>query len=87
MKSVFLKLNQSEWLKGFYTAIAGSILASAYDIATSLLNTGAVSIDWKHLLAGTLIAGLAYLKTTLLSNSEGKPLTAEPKMDTNIPQL
>lgn len=88
MKSVFGKLNWSEFLKGLYVAVSGGVVGFLAPILQNLkdclTNTpGAdcfnlIVFDWTSVWHIAVGAAISYLMLTWASNSKGKPLTKEP---------
>lgn len=50
-------LNTQDVLKGLLMAVIGAALSPILES----LNAGQLSVDWKHVLAGALTAGIGYL--------------------------
>jgi hypothetical protein len=55
--SGLFKIDWADTLKGVLVASIGAILTPI----TESLNAGILTFDWKHILAGGITAGLAYI--------------------------
>lgn len=76
MKSLFLRLNVKDFIKGAYLAVAVAIvnfLIAAFKAHTPIDITLLQNIGWE-----TLIAFFSYLLKNLLTNSQDQVLKPEP---------
>jgi drug/metabolite transporter (DMT)-like permease len=75
MKSNFLSLSATDFLKGLFVAIGTALLTGLYD----LLQKGA-SFDWptlKPVVLASVAAGIAYLIKNLFTNSQNQLMVSE----------
>ena len=77
MNSLFLRLSKNDLVKGAVVAAFSAILGALYPVIT----TGAVLniVVFKSAGLAGLSAGMAYLMKNLITNSEGKIGSPEPK--------
>jgi GTPase Era involved in 16S rRNA processing len=75
MKSTFLSLNTTDFLKGLVIAVLTSVLTIVY----TSLQTGSLVFDWKTIATTALTSAIAYISKNLLTNSKEKFLIKEQK--------
>ena len=74
--SGFGKLVKNDWIKGLIVSFLTALLTGVYQILT----TSELSAETiKPVLIASIGAGIAYIVKNLSTNSDGKPLTSEPK--------
>lgn len=76
MKSTFLSLNSSDFVKGLVLSVLTTIVTIVY----SSLQSGSLSFDWKSILTAALSSALAYVIKNYLTNSQDQLLKKEPKV-------
>jgi hypothetical protein len=79
MDSKIFKLVKSQWVKALIIVFAGGVLDAAYQPIQDLINHVPVTIDLKQIVLAGVLASLAYIKVTFLSNSDRQLLTPEKK--------
>jgi len=75
MNSSFFSLNLLDFAKGLFIAVLTSVITLLY----TTIETGELTFDWKLIGTTALTSALAYIMKNLLTNSQGKLLTKEPK--------
>jgi GTPase Era involved in 16S rRNA processing len=75
MKSTFLSLNTTDFLKGLVIAVLTSVLTIVY----TSLQTGSLVFDWKTIATTALTSAIAYISKNLLTNSKQQFLIKEQK--------
>jgi GTPase Era involved in 16S rRNA processing len=75
MKSTFLSLNTTDFLKGLVVAVLTSVLTIIY----TSLQTGSLVFDWKTIATTALTSAIAYVSKNLLTNSKEQFLIKEQK--------
>lgn len=74
-------VNWRDWLKGLLMAVIGAALSPVLES----LNAGVFMIDWKHVAAGAITAGAAYLLKNFFTPSQTivkvKPATPVTVLD------
>jgi len=79
MNSKFLRLNATDFFKGFILALLTALVTGLYE----LIQSGwALTFDWvtfKPIVMTTVAAALSYLIKNLLTNSGGEVLQLERK--------
>jgi GTPase Era involved in 16S rRNA processing len=75
MKSTFLSLNTTDFLKGLVIAVLTSVLTIVY----TSLQTGSLVFDWKTIATTALTSAIAYISKNLLTNSKEQFLIKEQK--------
>lgn len=75
MNSSFFSLNLLDFAKGLFIAVLTSVITLLY----TTIETGTLTFDWKLIGTTALTSALAYIMKNLLTNSQGKLLTKEPK--------
>lgn len=76
----FLNLNKHDFLKGLLVAVITAVLTTLLQIVES----GGVMLSAESLQITAKIAlttAIGYLLKNMLTNSEGKPLSTEPKKE------
>jgi GTPase Era involved in 16S rRNA processing len=73
MKSTFLSLNTTDFLKGLVIAVLTSVLTIVY----TSLQTGSLVFDWKTIATTALTSAIAYISKNLLTNSKEQFLIKE----------
>jgi hypothetical protein len=71
MRSNFLRLNYSDYIKGFLMAFITAILTAVY----TAINSNTFSLDWiffKPIIMIGLASGIGYLIKNVLTNNEGQ---------------
>ena len=75
MKSPFLNIDLTDFIKGLIIAVLTSVLT----IIHSTLENLSLTFDWKLIFTTAVTSALGYLVKNLLTNSEGKFLKKEVK--------
>lgn len=73
MKSPFLTLNGTDFLRGLFVAILSAVVTLLY----TCIQAGNLVIDWKAIGMAALSAALAYITKNLLTNSNDELLKKE----------
>jgi len=71
--SKLFHLQLSDFWKGLFVAIIGSVLGLIY----KTVDAGSLDFDWKFIIKAGVLAGLSYLIKNLATNSKGELFTAE----------
>ena len=66
MKSKFLSLNTTDFLKGLVLAVLTSVLTIVY----TSLQSGSLVFDWKTIATTALTSAIGYITKNLLTNSK-----------------
>lgn len=66
--SGFLKLQVSDFVKGFLLAVLTSIIT----IVSTTIEAGSLTFNWPLIGKTALLAGLAYLMKNLFTNNKGE---------------
>lgn len=66
MKSKFLSLNTTDFLKGLVLAVLTSVLTIVY----TSLQSGSLVFDWKAIATTALTSAIGYITKNLLTNSK-----------------
>lgn len=77
--SKFLSLSAKQFITGLLYVVIGAILGGSIDGITAMMN--GTEFNWYATMLSAFVAGLTYVKTNLLTNSNGQILTKEPKND------
>jgi len=64
-------IKMSDWQRGLVVAILTTPLTIIYDSVSN----GALTFDWKKILAAAIAGGIAYILKNLITGSNGKLLT------------
>jgi hypothetical protein len=75
MKSTFLSLNTTDFLKGLVVAVLTSVLTVVY----TSLQMGSLVFDWKAIATTGLTSAIGYITKNLLTNSKEQFLIKEQK--------
>lgn len=75
MKSTFLSLNTTDFLKGLVVAVLTSVLTIIY----TSVQSGSLVFDWKTIATTALTSAIAYVSKNLLTNSKEQFLIKEQK--------
>lgn len=73
MKSTFLNLNSTDYLKGLLIAVLSAVVTFLY----TCIQAGDLVIDWKAIGMAALSAALAYITKNLLTNSKDELMKKE----------
>lgn len=73
MKSVFLSLNTSDFVKGLLLTVITAVISIIY----SVVQAGSLTFDWKAIGTAALSAGIGYIIKNLLTNSSDTFLSKE----------
>lgn len=66
MKSKFLSLNTTDFVKGLVVAVLTSVLTIVY----TSLQSGSLTFDWKAIATTALTSAIGYITKNLLTNSK-----------------
>jgi hypothetical protein len=73
MKSSFLNLNKTDFIKGLIMAVLTSVLTIVYNT----ISTGSFAIDWKAVSLAASTSAVAYIMKNILTNSNDQFLKKE----------
>lgn len=73
MKSPFLTLNTSDFIKGLFLAVLTAVVTFMY----TSIQTGSLTFDWKAIGLTAFSSALAYIMKNLLTNSNDELLKKE----------